>query len=134
MKEIPKKQLVVAYCRGPYCVFADQAVEVLRKAGYRAFRLESGFPDWEAKGLPVERDAVRTITIVRERDALEWTRVARRQRDSECPQQLGHRPFARRTRDETRHVHLSLVHQPPMGLPRRETPQVRKHALMPFQP
>jgi rhodanese-related sulfurtransferase len=59
MKEIPKKQAVVAYCRGPYCVFADQAVDVLRNSGFRAFRLEAGFPEWEAKGLPVEHDHVR---------------------------------------------------------------------------
>ena len=59
MKEIPKKQAVVAYCRGPYCVFADQAVDVLRNSGFRAFRLETGFPEWAAKGLPVERDHVR---------------------------------------------------------------------------
>jgi rhodanese-related sulfurtransferase len=59
MKAIPKKQVVVAYCRGPYCVFADQAVELLRDSGFRAFRLEAGFPDWEAKGLPVERNGVR---------------------------------------------------------------------------
>lgn len=56
MKEIPKRQLVVAYCRGPYCIFADQALELLRTSGYRALRLDTGFPDWKAKGLPVERD------------------------------------------------------------------------------
>src|SRR5215813_5607753 len=56
MKEIPKKQLVVAYCRGPFCVFADQAVQLLRTSGYRALRLETGFPEWEAQGLPVERN------------------------------------------------------------------------------
>jgi rhodanese-related sulfurtransferase len=54
ISEVPKKRLVVAYCRGPYCVFADQAVELLRGAGYRAFRLEGGFPDWQIKGMPVE--------------------------------------------------------------------------------
>jgi len=59
MREVPQKKLVVAYCRGPYCVFADQAVGVLRASGYRARRLETGFPDWEAKGLPVERAAAR---------------------------------------------------------------------------
>jgi rhodanese-related sulfurtransferase/DNA-binding transcriptional ArsR family regulator len=59
MKEIPKKWLVVAYCRGPYCVFADQAVELLRSSGYRAFRLETGFPDWQAMGMPVEHNRVR---------------------------------------------------------------------------
>jgi rhodanese-related sulfurtransferase len=52
--EVPKKRLVVAYGRGPYCVFADQAVEQLRAAGYRAFRLEGGFPDWHVQGMPVE--------------------------------------------------------------------------------
>ena len=56
MKEIPKKRLVVAYCRGPYCVFADQAVELLRTSGYHALRLETGFPDWQARGMPVEQN------------------------------------------------------------------------------
>ena len=54
IREVPKKRLVVAYCRGPYCVFADQAVELLRGAGYRAFRLDGGFPDWQTRGMPVE--------------------------------------------------------------------------------
>ena len=54
IKEVPKKGLVVAYCRGPYCVFADQAVALLRGAGYRAFRLDGGFPDWQTRGMPVE--------------------------------------------------------------------------------
>ena len=55
IREVPRKRLVVAYCRGPYCVFADQAVELfLRAAGHRAFRLEGGFPDWQTKGMPVE--------------------------------------------------------------------------------
>ena len=55
IKEVPKKRLVVAYCRGPYCVFADQAVGILRGAGYQAFRLEGGFPEWQVKGMRVER-------------------------------------------------------------------------------
>jgi rhodanese-related sulfurtransferase/DNA-binding transcriptional ArsR family regulator len=54
MKEVPRNRLVVAYCRGPYCVFADQAVTLLRGAGYRAFRLERGFPDWQIQGMPVQ--------------------------------------------------------------------------------
>jgi len=58
IKEVPKKRLIVAYCRGPYCVFADQAVEILRGAGYHALRLEGGFPDWLVKGMPVERTAI----------------------------------------------------------------------------
>ena len=58
IKEIPKKRLIVAYCRGPYCVFADQAVEILRGAGYEAFRLDGGFPDWQTRGMPVECNAM----------------------------------------------------------------------------
>src|SRR5215471_4417650 len=54
IKEIPKRRIIVAYCRGPYCVFADQAVGILRDAGYKALRLEEGFPEWQIKGLPVE--------------------------------------------------------------------------------
>jgi rhodanese-related sulfurtransferase/DNA-binding transcriptional ArsR family regulator len=54
LREIPKDQEVVAYCRGPYCVFADEAVALLRAYGYRARRFELGFPDWKARGLPVE--------------------------------------------------------------------------------
>jgi len=58
IKEVPKKRHIVAYCRGPYCVFADQAVEILRGAGYEAFRLDGGFPDWQTKGMPVQRNAM----------------------------------------------------------------------------
>src|SRR5437773_1405890 len=54
LKEIPKEGDVVAYCRGPYCVFADDAVRILRRQGYRAVRLNDGFPEWRDAGLPVE--------------------------------------------------------------------------------
>jgi rhodanese-related sulfurtransferase len=53
LRGIPKRKEIVAYCRGPYCVFADEAVEFLRSNGRKAVRLESGFPDWKARGLPV---------------------------------------------------------------------------------
>ena len=53
LREVPKNGRVVAYCRGPYCVDADDAVRTLRKRGYRAARLEDGFPEWERAGLPV---------------------------------------------------------------------------------
>ena len=52
--EIPADKEVVAYCRGPYCVLADEAVDYLRRNGRPARRLDLGFPDWKAEGLPVE--------------------------------------------------------------------------------
>lgn len=55
LQKLPKGKEYVAYCRGPYCVYADRAVELLRKHGRRARRLAGGFPDWQAAGLPVER-------------------------------------------------------------------------------
>jgi rhodanese-related sulfurtransferase len=54
LKELPKRKEIVAYCRGPYCVYADEAVALLRLRGRKATRLETGFPDWKAQGLPVE--------------------------------------------------------------------------------
>jgi rhodanese-related sulfurtransferase/DNA-binding transcriptional ArsR family regulator len=54
LKELPKKSEVIAYCRGPFCVFADEAVAILQKAGYKASRLDMGFPDWQLQRLPVE--------------------------------------------------------------------------------
>lgn len=54
LKELPKRHEIIAYCRGPFCVYADEAVALLQKAGYKATRLEEGFPDWEVMGLPVE--------------------------------------------------------------------------------
>jgi len=53
LPEVPKKREVVAYCRGPYCVYSVEAVEILRKHGYRARRAAEGLPDWRAGGLPV---------------------------------------------------------------------------------
>jgi rhodanese-related sulfurtransferase/DNA-binding transcriptional ArsR family regulator len=54
LKELPKRTEIIAYCRGPFCVYADEAVAMLLKAGYKANRLEEGFPDWKLKGLPIE--------------------------------------------------------------------------------
>lgn len=54
LKELPKRNEIIAYCRGPFCVFADEAVALLTKSGYKATRLEEGFPDWAVLGLPVE--------------------------------------------------------------------------------
>ena len=52
--EFPRARPVIAYCRGPYCVFAVDAVNQLRKRGFKSFRLAVGYPDWAAAGLPVE--------------------------------------------------------------------------------
>ena len=54
LRELSPKQEIIAYCRGPYCVFADEAVTLLQKHGYRARRLVEGLPDWQALNLPVE--------------------------------------------------------------------------------
>lgn len=53
LREIPNGADVVAYCRGPYCVFADDAVRLLAGKGYRARRLEDGFPEWRNARLPI---------------------------------------------------------------------------------
>jgi len=53
-KRLPRNKEIVAYCRGPYCVLAFEAVSRLRALGYRARRLEDGFPEWKTAGLPVE--------------------------------------------------------------------------------
>lgn len=54
LAELPISRDVVAYCRGPYCVLAFEAVAQLRAKGYRALRLQDGFPEWKHSGLPVE--------------------------------------------------------------------------------
>ena len=53
LRALPKDVAVVAYCRGPYCVYADDAVRELNRRGFRAQRLEDGFPEWKQAGLPV---------------------------------------------------------------------------------
>ncbi len=54
LKQIPRTKEVVAYCRGPFCILAFEAVAQLRSRGYKARRLEDGFPEWKLEGLPVE--------------------------------------------------------------------------------
>lgn len=53
LRALPKNTEVVAYCRGPYCVYADDAVRELNRKGFRARRLIDGFPEWKRAGLPV---------------------------------------------------------------------------------
>jgi rhodanese-related sulfurtransferase len=53
LRALPPGVDVVAYCRGPFCVFADEAVRLLRRRGRRALRLVDGFPEWHRAGLPV---------------------------------------------------------------------------------
>jgi rhodanese-related sulfurtransferase len=54
LDDLPNGLEVVAYCRGPYCVFADEAVRLLRRRGRRARRLQDGFPEWRFAQLPVD--------------------------------------------------------------------------------
>lgn len=53
VSRLPRDREIVAYCRGPYCVLAPEAVALLRAKGLRARRLEDGFPEWRRAGLPV---------------------------------------------------------------------------------
>ena len=55
LAELPRDREIVAYCRGPYCAFAHDAVAVLREEGFSARRLEGGLPEWQAAGLAVAR-------------------------------------------------------------------------------
>ena len=54
MANLPREQEIIAYCRGEYCVLAFEAVAALREKGFSARRLEEGYPEWKAAGLPVE--------------------------------------------------------------------------------
>jgi DNA-binding transcriptional ArsR family regulator/rhodanese-related sulfurtransferase len=54
--KLPKNREYVAYCRGPYCIYADHAVEILRKSGRIARRMLDGYPEWKATGNPIEAD------------------------------------------------------------------------------
>lgn len=57
LAELPANREVIAYCRGRYCVLSFEAVAALRARGYVAHRLEDGYPDWKAAGLPIEAAA-----------------------------------------------------------------------------
>ena len=54
LADLPQEAEIVAYCRGPYCVLAPQALDVLRRHGFQARRLQDGLPEWRHAGLPVE--------------------------------------------------------------------------------
>ncbi len=53
LSDLPRDQEIIAYCRGPYCIFAVHAVELLRERGFTARRFEEGIPEWRLAGLPV---------------------------------------------------------------------------------
>ncbi len=54
LAELPRQNEIIAYCRGPYCVLSFEAVAALRAKGFNVRRLEEGFPEWKAAGLPIE--------------------------------------------------------------------------------
>jgi len=60
LKELPRDRDVVAYCRGPYCVMAVEAVELLRKKGFKAHRMEQGIIEWRVRGGRVESEGAQT--------------------------------------------------------------------------
>lgn len=55
LAELPRRKVIVAYCRGPFCVMAIDAVELLRAKGFRALRMDDGVAEWRARGLPIDR-------------------------------------------------------------------------------
>ena len=57
LADLPPNKEIIAYCRGPYCVMSYEAVTTLREKGYTVFRLDGGYPDWKAAGLPVTIDS-----------------------------------------------------------------------------
>ncbi|MEK7247299.1 MAG: rhodanese-like domain-containing protein, partial [Chloroflexota bacterium] len=52
--ELPRDRQIITYCRGEYCLFADEAAEMLRANGYHVARLEGGWPEWQSEGRPVQ--------------------------------------------------------------------------------
>jgi rhodanese-related sulfurtransferase len=54
VRELPRKKPVVAYCRGPFCLWGKEAVALLREQGIHAMRLQDGVPEWRAAGLPLD--------------------------------------------------------------------------------
>lgn len=55
LESLPKGREIIAYCRGPLCAMADDAIKLLHEHGYRAARLDVGYPEWRSKGLPVTK-------------------------------------------------------------------------------
>jgi rhodanese-related sulfurtransferase len=53
LQELPADRQIIAYCRGPYCVYADEMVQLLAERGIPAARLDDGYPEWAAAGLPI---------------------------------------------------------------------------------
>jgi rhodanese-related sulfurtransferase/DNA-binding transcriptional ArsR family regulator len=74
LRELPKRKEIVAYCRGPYCVMAVTAVELLRQRGYRARRLIESIPAWRARGYAVDHDPARSEAATIETVATRATR------------------------------------------------------------
>ncbi len=60
---LPRDRRIVTYCRGAYCLFADEAIAILRSHGFDAVRLDGGWPEWRAEGRPVEQDAAEQESV-----------------------------------------------------------------------
>ena len=63
LDQLPADKEIVAYCRGPFCMFSGEAVTILNSRGVRARRFELGYPDWQAAGLPVARSSKRPHSL-----------------------------------------------------------------------
>lgn len=80
LADLPRSKEIVAYCRGPYCVMSFEAVKLLRAHGRKARRLEEGFPEWRANGLPVTTEP--DVRAARTGPLAEHPNVAPQQRTS----------------------------------------------------
>jgi rhodanese-related sulfurtransferase len=76
LAELPRRKEVIAYCRGPWCVYSVEAVQLLRKHGYRARRTHDGLPDWRAAGRPVMHATTADASPSRRRGARKRERIA----------------------------------------------------------
>jgi rhodanese-related sulfurtransferase/predicted transcriptional regulator len=70
LKQIPKDKEIVAYCRGPYCLMAVEAVRFLKSKGYKAVRLDDGVQEWKASGLPIHVGRLANMALLRKGNRL----------------------------------------------------------------
>ena len=135
LADLPTNQEFVAYCRGPYCVLSFEAVAALRAKGYRIRRLEDGYPEWSAAGLPVERvsstpasNPRSPMSVFRPPSSLSEDTISRRD-GTVAPNERDGSPLLRILRDSKapsvfKPENLLREGRRQRGLPERDVPEV----------